>query len=316
MAKSESPAVASEAASAGDKKPKERSPNYPSIHLEEAIEKLPKLFADMKRHAVGVESAVASMGLKYTSSSGKLALGAMRAFGLLENSGKGMVKLSQRALDIVSDYPRSAPEWRKAVQDAALSPNAHKKLWERYGADMPADDELRRVLIREMKFYDNAVGPFIAEYKKSIAFSGLAEGGAGENNGQVPPIKVGDYVQWTSGGADQFEAPRKVLEIVNQDGEWALIEGSSTGVPMSELTIQPPPASASQAQIGATKTPPVNTHFKPLPPTLKGPSISFPLPNGNTIEIRLAKPVSKKDFEKIKSLIDLSEDSLVSDDAT
>ena len=54
----------------------------------------------------------------------------------------------------------------------------------------------------------------------------------------------------------------------------------------------------------------------PLPPfsPFSGPSITFPLPNNNSIEIRLSKPVSKKDFERIKKLVDLSEDSLVMPD--
>jgi hypothetical protein len=36
------------------------------------------------------------------------------------------------------------------------------------------------------------------------------------------------------------------------------------------------------------------------------------LPNDNAIEIRLKKPVSKDDFERIKKLVELSEASLVS----
>ncbi len=50
------------------------------------------------------------------------------------------------------------------------------------------------------------------------------------------------------------------------------------------------------------------------PPVASGPTIEFPMPGGNSIEIRLKKPVSKKDFERIKQLVDLSEDSLVQAD--
>src|SRR4051812_45161021 len=82
-----------------------RSPNYPSFDLETAIGKLPAAFKAMNRHAVGVETAVQSMELSYKSSTGKLALATMRGFGLFENAGKGMVKLSQRGLDIGTDYP-------------------------------------------------------------------------------------------------------------------------------------------------------------------------------------------------------------------
>src|SRR5688572_22461577 len=80
-------------------------------------------------------------------------------------------------------------------------------------------------------------------------------------------------------------------------------------VPMSELTIQKKPTEAPKVPFPDSFSQQGNPpRFAPI---LKGPSISFPLPNDNTIEIRLAKPVSKKDFEKIKKLIDLSEDSFV-----
>jgi hypothetical protein len=226
---------------------KGRSPNYPYINLEQAVAKLPGALASMKRHPVGVESAVSAMSLKYTSSSGKLTLAAMRAFGFFEDAGKGMVKLSPTALDIAADFPPQSPGWRAAVQKAALSPNIHKKLWDRYKADLPADDELRRYLVRDLKFTDSAVGDFIDEYKHTIDFSGLATGGAaGHNGGQrtedpPPPDKPnpGDKVLWK--GPDDFLAPKLyAVGGISDDGEWVFLQGVRDGVPMSEITVQKP----------------------------------------------------------------------------
>jgi hypothetical protein len=58
---------------------------------------------------------------------------------------------------------------------------------------------------------------------------------------------IGDLVQWTSGGVDQFETPRRVRGIHRRDGkEWAFIEGTNTGVILSELTVvTPKPGAAS-----------------------------------------------------------------------
>lgn len=134
-----------------------------------------------------------------------------------------------------------------------------------------------------------------------------------EDGGDLPTPKAGDYVQWASQGVDQFEQPRKVVGIAD-GGEWAFVEGGSTGVAMSELTVVDPPASAD---VGNPKpplpkgAPPANPFFKPPLAAPEGPRIEFPLPNDNAIEIRLKKPVSKKDFERIKKLVELSEDSLV-----
>ena len=63
--------------------------------------------------------------------------------------------------------------------------------------------------------------------------------GSGEEEADPPgTVKVGDFVQWTSNGTDQFKPPRKVTKI---DGEYAFVHGSLTGIKMTELTTVDPP---------------------------------------------------------------------------
>jgi hypothetical protein len=51
-------------------------------------------------------------------------------------------------------------------------------------------------------------------------------------------VNVGDLVQWASDGADQFDTPRRVRATQRHDRqEWAFVEGSKTGMPVSELTV-------------------------------------------------------------------------------
>ena len=47
-------------------------------------------------------------------------------------------------------------------------------------------------------------------------------------------IKIGDNVQWTSQGVNQFTEP-KVIKGFSDDGNYAFVEGSNTGIPVSEL---------------------------------------------------------------------------------
>lgn len=64
---------------------------------------------------------------------------------------------------------------------------------------------------------------------------------------ELPQVKVGDFVQWTSGGGEQFPSPRKVVGF-SDDHEWAFVEGSQTGVSVSELSvIDPLPAEGDTA---------------------------------------------------------------------
>lgn len=53
----------------------------------------------------------------------------------------------------------------------------------------------------------------------------------------APPFRVGDTVQWTSGGADMFAKPQRLVRIeTGPDGKhYGFVEGSATGLPMDEL---------------------------------------------------------------------------------
>jgi hypothetical protein len=49
---------------------------------------------------------------------------------------------------------------------------------------------------------------------------------------------IGDLVQWTSGGVDQFERPTRIRRVETHEGEdWAFVDGTDTAVPVSELTV-------------------------------------------------------------------------------
>lgn len=106
---------------------------------------------------------------------------------------------------------------------------------------------------------------------------------------------------------------RTVVEVVALPGTGALAcklkIPSGTGIFATSNEDQPPMSSAMTA-------PPLETvkrNAPPVPPlsTQNGPCISFPLPAGNLIEVRLRSKISSKEFETVKRLIELSEASLV-----
>jgi hypothetical protein len=49
-------------------------------------------------------------------------------------------------------------------------------------------------------------------------------------------VTIGDLVQWTVNGMDQFPEPKKV-RLVSECGEWCFVEGSFTGLPVEQLTV-------------------------------------------------------------------------------
>src|SRR5262245_14781162 len=114
------------------KTPRTRSPNYPAIDLETAIERAETLFRTANRHAVGYEVVAKAWSYGTKSSSFRLAIAAVRSFGLLqlEEGGKEkLAKLTPLALDIVADYPQGHPKRIEAIKTAALTPKINNELW-------------------------------------------------------------------------------------------------------------------------------------------------------------------------------------------
>jgi hypothetical protein len=177
-----------------------RSPTYPSIDLRSAIERARVVFQEVGRHPTSVEVIAKIWGYKSTSGTFKANVAAVRAFGFLEAHADGrhrLEKLSPAALDIVADFPQGSEPWQEAVKTSALRPRIHQSMWERYSHHLPADDELRRHLVREKSFTDAAVGDFIKQYKSTLEFAQLAPaeahargGGPGEVRRQEREIAV------------------------------------------------------------------------------------------------------------------------------
>jgi hypothetical protein len=168
-----------------EKKPKAaRSPNYPGINLKTAVERAKSLFADNGRHAVGEETVAKAWDLSHKSSTFRMTMAALRAFDLIGAEGS-LVKLTPLALDIVADYPEGSANHLAAIQKAALSPKIHESMHKRYGATLPADDEVRRYLVRDYQphFNDNTVGGFIAEYKATMAYAKI------NGDTRIPPAE-------------------------------------------------------------------------------------------------------------------------------
>ena len=124
------------------KKSKDRSPNYPGIDLASALEKAAILREREGKHFAYVETVFGHWGYAIKSSGGRTALSALKKFGLIDENKTArlapdgeltrQIKLSDLALRILLDNDEESPERIQALQEAALNPSIHRKLWDRY----------------------------------------------------------------------------------------------------------------------------------------------------------------------------------------
>lgn len=323
------------------KSKKERSPNYPSVDLKTAIAKLKLFYALEKKQSAPMLVAVKHLGHSSASGPARVLVSTLVKYGLMEEEGRGddrKLKVSRLGLNIILDEQPISRERDEAIRQAALKPKIMAHLWGKYGTELPSEATTRTYLIRDLHFTDAAAGELIRVYKDSIEFAKLTGGGTitggeeeGEDDGDEKedrlPVKIGDYVQWTNAGQDQFSPLRRV-RWVSDDGAWAAVDGSGTGMPVAELTVGEKPMDANRQQPPIPPAPPpADQRFQPArEAALQQPEreeeewgvqpLRFPLSRGNVIEIRLKAPVTPKEFARIKKLIELSEDSfLISDDS-
>jgi len=154
-----------------ESKKKVRSPSFPFVGLREALDRARAFYEAEQRNAARPETAAAHWGYSAKSSGGKQTIAALRSFGLLE--GDSLVKLSGRALRILLDEREGSEERSRLVQQAALMPPVHARLWERYGAALPSPQTLRLSLILDDGFNENSVDDFLTEYRETLEYARL-----------------------------------------------------------------------------------------------------------------------------------------------
>jgi hypothetical protein len=232
------------------------SVQFPFINLEKALARAQQLYsADQRGNEMSVSTAFAVWDYSDKSSGGFQTISALKMYGLLEEGGAGKVKLTKHALDYFRDEREDHRAQR--LQDFATNPPLLMELFNQWGSHVPSDTVARSHLKIDRGLSEQSARAALGIFKENIAFANVkgddkvAEIKEVKGDLKNPPIpKVGDYVQWTSNGVDQFKPPRKVTQI---QGDHVWVHGSQTGIPMNETTIADPPAVIPVAKL-ATST--------------------------------------------------------------
>ena len=225
-----------------DQKPRHRSPNYPAIGLRGAVGKIEALYKADGLAASPKDAALKHMGYEKFHSEAARTLSALKSFGLIEETADRL-KLTQRGIEIVA-RSQGDPIREKAIKEAAVDPEIYQLIMDYYRpTGFPSDASLKSDLITVRKFNPTAVDGFMQDFKDTLEFAGLSDlkvfeskQSQGKNGGQTVPPQIGDHVQWESSGQIQFQEPKRIRALT-EDGLWAFVDGSDTGLPVKELTV-------------------------------------------------------------------------------
>jgi hypothetical protein len=207
-----------------------RSPPYPSMPLQRALERVEQLYRQERDHAVPLTSAARAWGMSPTSSGPIAIAGALRQYGLLEYDGQNeakKIRLTHDALRITLDRVPTSPSRIEALRRAFLNPKIFSELWDRWPGDLPSDQTmfnylfLERRLSNQAPYSEQAATELLANYRASLPF------------------------------AMESEAP-SVSVPTGQDGETGNMETEAQRMAMAPpaKALQPEPVAASSAYSG------------------------------------------------------------------
>jgi hypothetical protein len=288
------------------KAPRHRSPNYPGISLKAAVEKITVWYK-----ADGLVTSPTEAAMKHMKGDYGRVTSALKSFGLVVEDND-RIKLSQRGIDIVARTPDDSKR-KQALKDAALSPTIYRDLVKEYPGGLPSDTTLQSELIAGRRFNPKSVNDFIVDFKATLEFAGISPSTVvessqqDENQDEEVKIQVGDYVQWESNGILQLPVPKRVTGL-SEDGNFAFVEGSGTGLPIKELTIEQPPAAPPPP--GGNLTPEqqraqfTNVLKSFSPPASGVRQDLFSLTEG-TVSIQWPASLSPESFEDVSAWLDI-----------
>lgn len=175
---------------------KTRSPNYPALTLEKSLILTQTLLDRYARHPIAWEVATKALGYTPKSSSGKQAMAALAAYGLIQVEGLGAEKkiaVSELAFKILADKRAFSLEREAAIKEAALNPSIFQKIIERYPKSLPADDALEYDMVFTYKFNKASVHDFITLFRETLGFAKIYESDIIGDENMTPEAPIQEF---------------------------------------------------------------------------------------------------------------------------
>jgi hypothetical protein len=143
---------------------------------------------------------------------------ALKQFELLEVSGRGegkKVRLSPLATRLLADPRPNPEERRKLLERAALAPEIHRVLYERWGTSRLPAEEAKRFLMTERGFNAKGADDLIREYQTSLAHAGLLDS----------PVAADRRSDSSTGSPAVGTAPAEMRAVLKENEMKVMIDG-------------------------------------------------------------------------------------------
>lgn len=238
-----------------DKPTRDRSPSFPFIPLQTAVERLVAFDKAFGRHPVPIEKAGSAWGMKEKSSQADQTLAALRSFGLIgyqKVNGRRVASLTEEARTFVRAQQDSVK--KQVLKQSALRPKIIRKFWATWGPDRPTDTIALDQLVLDNSFSDAGARNFLKVYDSTIRFAELTSSDKVDfitDNAEDEADEVVDE-QVQPNGSGQIKPPRppkegqKLMEgerilttgMLSKEASFRLLVSGNIGVKEMELLLK------------------------------------------------------------------------------
>lgn len=188
-----------------------RSPSYPGISLENAIDRAQRLYERENKFEAAVPTVVRHWGYSGLTGPASSTLSAVKQFGLIDDIGRGdarRIKLSSLGLQIVQDRRPESPEREAAIKRAALSPAVYADLWQRFRLE--ASDHNMAYHLETQGFTPAVAEEVVKGYRESILLAKLRPADTlGESASEDATFEDETPPPDDEGSRHQYRPPRK-----------------------------------------------------------------------------------------------------------
>jgi hypothetical protein len=169
----------------------QRSPHYPALSLGQAVEAVRKLWNREKRTAVSNATAATALGFQSLSGPARVAIGALRQYGLIAKADTGHLRVSDAAIAILladSDEARLA-----GLKKAAVQPELFAELLHTHGE--ASENAIRSHLILKKGFHDEGARKAAKKFKETLALAQIdASGYIPDDEQETPEDMAGNDI--------------------------------------------------------------------------------------------------------------------------
>jgi len=135
-----------------------RSPSYPRISLDRAVDLARKVHASAYESNVDVDTVVSLMGYQGKSGPSLTALASLKQYGLIEGRDQSL-RITSLALKIL--HPANEAERLSSLKIAVFLPALYEEIGKQFSGRIPGDQVLKSHLVRNHSFTQSGADDFI-----------------------------------------------------------------------------------------------------------------------------------------------------------